>query len=458
MRVEIIFVYIALLCLPLNVVLAADYYVDKNHGSASDSNDGTSESLPWLTINKAATTLTAGDTVYVKDGEYNEAVVISNSGSVGSPITFKNYPGHSPVIDGTDVVISSNYALIYANSKDYIIIDGFEFRDSDENCLNMWRCDEFIIRNNLIHSNDVNGRDCVLAGYSEGGLIENNEVYDCGGNAINISSTTDVVVKSNYIHDNPNHTGVNIFPVTTDSQVDFSGNNVFYNKITGCTSGIYSRHQTNNIIAFNLIYDNDVSNASGIYFHHTDGDETTTTANTKVYNNTIVNNDNYGIEVEQHHNLDIKNNIIYGSTVAMSFESGSTTGHTIDYNLYTASSNFRWGSGDNINFATWKTNSSQDANSSEDDPLFNSNYYITNGSPAINNGDNQYSDGDGNQFDLGGFLVWDDDVDAVSGYWVDGVDMGAYAYIANVIISGSNKVSGGGTGTLLNGTGTITGQ
>ena len=49
------------------------YYVDQNNPQTSDSNPGT-EDLPWKTIQKAAETIMAGDTVYVKEGTYNEQI------------------------------------------------------------------------------------------------------------------------------------------------------------------------------------------------------------------------------------------------------------------------------------------------------------------------------------------------------------------------------------------------
>jgi len=45
----------------------ADYYVDGAHGSASDANAGT-EQAPWLTVQHAADSVAAGDTVFVKAG------------------------------------------------------------------------------------------------------------------------------------------------------------------------------------------------------------------------------------------------------------------------------------------------------------------------------------------------------------------------------------------------------
>ena len=84
---------------PGSKVYAATYYVDQNAAGASDSNPGT-EALPWLTISKAASTLTAGDTVYVKEGVYREFVRPANSGTAGKPITYEAYPGDPVVITG----------------------------------------------------------------------------------------------------------------------------------------------------------------------------------------------------------------------------------------------------------------------------------------------------------------------------------------------------------------------
>ena len=103
------------------------YYVAK---TGLDSNDG-SLAHPWLTINHAASTAVAGDTVYVRSGTYNEYVFdCYHSGTAGNPITFENYPGESPIIDGTGLANpSSNYGLLYIVGN-YINWQGFEIRNS----------------------------------------------------------------------------------------------------------------------------------------------------------------------------------------------------------------------------------------------------------------------------------------------------------------------------------------
>jgi LysM repeat protein len=74
------------------------YYVDGNLGS--DSNPGTL-SQPWKTIYKAVRELVAGETVYIRGGEYNtnqKSYKFSNSGTSAKPITVSNYPGEQVII------------------------------------------------------------------------------------------------------------------------------------------------------------------------------------------------------------------------------------------------------------------------------------------------------------------------------------------------------------------------
>jgi hypothetical protein len=71
----------------LGAQTGATYYVST---SGSDNNPGTL-AAPWLTIQKAANTATAGATVYVFGGVYTEIVSFPNSGTAKAPITFQSY-------------------------------------------------------------------------------------------------------------------------------------------------------------------------------------------------------------------------------------------------------------------------------------------------------------------------------------------------------------------------------
>lgn len=65
--------------------LATTYYVSK---TGLDSNAG-NISAPWLTITKASTVMVAGDTCIVGDGDYDEQVYETTSGSSGNYITYQ---------------------------------------------------------------------------------------------------------------------------------------------------------------------------------------------------------------------------------------------------------------------------------------------------------------------------------------------------------------------------------
>ncbi len=62
----------------------ATYYVSVQRGS--DSNNGTSDGTPWLTIGKALSVVAAGDTVYVGAGVYREQLTVATSGANNSLI------------------------------------------------------------------------------------------------------------------------------------------------------------------------------------------------------------------------------------------------------------------------------------------------------------------------------------------------------------------------------------
>jgi len=68
---------LALALVPHGAALAATYWVSTE---GDDSNPGTSES-PWRTIQQAADTIAPGDTVFVREGTYDERVTVPASGT-----------------------------------------------------------------------------------------------------------------------------------------------------------------------------------------------------------------------------------------------------------------------------------------------------------------------------------------------------------------------------------------
>ena len=99
--------------------------------TGSDYNSGTS-TAPFKTIQKAADTVKAGGTVYIKGGTYKERVLLKTSGTSTAYITFSNYPGETVTIDGMGIPLTTiRGALFDTDRKAYIIINGLKVINSD---------------------------------------------------------------------------------------------------------------------------------------------------------------------------------------------------------------------------------------------------------------------------------------------------------------------------------------
>jgi Right handed beta helix region len=105
---------------------AAVYYVATN---GADSSPG-DLARPWATIQKAADTLAPGDTAFVRGGTYAKVTVNVSGTAAGGYVTFQNYPGETPVIDGTGVTPpGGDTALFLISGRQYVSINGFELRN-----------------------------------------------------------------------------------------------------------------------------------------------------------------------------------------------------------------------------------------------------------------------------------------------------------------------------------------
>ncbi len=97
--------------------------------SGNDDNDG-SEAAPWRTIQHAADSVAAGDTVLIRGGSYNEAVFMNVSGSeADGVITFMSYEGETAVLDGTSLSNPDGDIGIDIIDQSYLIIKGLEIRN-----------------------------------------------------------------------------------------------------------------------------------------------------------------------------------------------------------------------------------------------------------------------------------------------------------------------------------------
>lgn len=98
------------------------FYVDQGHPQSSDEDPGTSPDLPWETIGKANETLTAGQTVVIGAGTYEEEIAPKNSGADGAPITY--------VARGGDEKPVVRHVILLR--KDHIRVIGFEITQNSK--------------------------------------------------------------------------------------------------------------------------------------------------------------------------------------------------------------------------------------------------------------------------------------------------------------------------------------
>ena len=85
---------------------------------------------PWRTIQHAADAATAGSTVNVHGGTYEERVALHVSGNTHDGyVTFRSYPGETAVLDGERLAPGVRSAMLVIHNKSYVRIERLEIRN-----------------------------------------------------------------------------------------------------------------------------------------------------------------------------------------------------------------------------------------------------------------------------------------------------------------------------------------
>lgn len=242
--------------------------------SGNDNNSGTIDQ-PLKTIQAAVDRAKPGDTVYIRDGTYVEAVSITQSGNSENLITVKAYPGEKPVIDGRagvdclncglpDATLARtdsktgrafNWAPLVGIQGDYIILEGFVVKRSIGRGIVVWRNDSKLsgvtLKNNQIL--DSRNAGILLEGNTENVLIENNVIWHSGSYApwVDGRSASEL--------DWPG-----ALSVKGGNYVTVRENTIFENWAEGILIDTNSGNSKNIIVEDNVVYDNF---ALQIYIH-----------------------------------------------------------------------------------------------------------------------------------------------------------------------------------------------
>lgn len=283
--------------------------------NGNDQNDG-SKSKPFRTLDKATAEATAGTTVFIRKGTYNEKLIVKQSGTKSKPVIFKPYEEEKVVLSGIKQKDKEgNTSLVTVNNKSYVEIRGLTIQDlttklRDATVMGIYvagSSSHIVLESNHIqrietHADEGNGHGIAVYGTGEMKDIKilNNTVED-----LKLGSSESLVlngnvhgfkVENNIVRDS-NNIGIDMigYEGVSDSN-DFVRNGVVKNNI------VY------NITSYgNPAYGKDY-NAGGIYV---DGGR-----NIAIEKNTVYKCD-IGIEATSEHagkyadEININNNIIY---------------------------------------------------------------------------------------------------------------------------------------------------
>ncbi|MHC4140914.1 MAG: right-handed parallel beta-helix repeat-containing protein [Planctomycetota bacterium] len=329
------------------------YYVRK---SGSDSANGQSPATAWLTVDKAANTMVAGDWVYVGAGVYDEQVSPNNDGTAAEPIRFVAdttgaQTGDAGTVEITDSGGSTEVILIESN--DYIEFVGFKI------------------------SGGLDGVKWDLT--SVGGLLEECEVTGAGDRGVDVNNTSTLTLNDCEIHTITSeglyvHNGATV----TMNRTNIHDNGKFGIRINSSTDTvnayrcrIYSndsdgvRMEAGTFTAVNCLIDGNVDKA----IYAITGPTTVT-----LWHCTIDNNGHDGYKQDDNGNsAEIRNCIITNNGQSGIEEAAGTVDHT---------ENLIWNNSPNY------TGTSADATELSEDPLFVSaaDRHLQETSPAIDEG------------------------------------------------------------------------
>jgi hypothetical protein len=172
---------------------ATTYYVDSGT-AGSDTNAGTSATVPWKTLSKVqAATLGAGDSVLFRRGaSWTGTLAIAGSGTATSPITLGSYGvgGERPSFT-YDCSTGHTTGQVFSIAGDYVTVDSLLFQDTTP-------C--YGTGNHLDTSSDYyNGGAVYLQPGSDHDVVTNSEFNNVG---IGVRIRGDyATVSHNYIHD-----------------------------------------------------------------------------------------------------------------------------------------------------------------------------------------------------------------------------------------------------------------
>lgn len=265
------------------------YYVTP---TGDDDNTG-DFTHPWRTIQKAADTLVAGDTVYIRTGTYHEQAVPQNSGSAGQPITYAAYPGETATIDGSSITLQDDLdGLLNVAGKSYIVVSGLRIINAGPYGNNagimVLNSDHITVTNNSTYNTNSSG---IGVWGSNNIIVDNNRVDEAGGGGwqecITIAGTDTFEVRNNEVL-NCHKEGIDAKDGAANGKI--YRNHVHHVQAVGIYVDAWDKHTYNIAVYQNVVHDIQDNNGFSI-----GSEQGGLLENVQVYNNIAYHNRYLGL-------------------------------------------------------------------------------------------------------------------------------------------------------------------
>jgi len=259
------------------------YYV------ATTGNDGWpgTSGQPWATLQHAADTAVAGDTVLVASGNYAGFRVVDKSGSAGSPITFRSQTQGGANINslGPSQAHGSMIELEGSSANiQYWVIDAFSIDGTVQTAgygVDVRGSDHVTVQNCTVHNAFKTG---IFAAFSDYYIVQNCTSHNNGEHGIYNSNSSDYgVVRGNYVYSNAS------FGVHTNGDYTMGGDGVISNWL------LEKNNSSNNVTGLNfdqvettVVRNNLIYNFSGKGFSLYGSGTGVGSRNNRILNNTAL--------------------------------------------------------------------------------------------------------------------------------------------------------------------------
>lgn len=191
--------------------MATTYYVSASEGN--NNNPGNQPNKPLRTIQAAINKLQAGDTIAVRAGTYTERLHIQKPGTIDAPILITAHEGEQAIIDGTNLTIPAETALVAIQQSQYVTFNGLIVRNAGGRGLIIDRSSHITVRGCMVEICQAGG---IQAAQTDSLLIEKCIVHDCARRflaygpgrqnvALLVKQASDVAIRENQVYENTDH-------------------------------------------------------------------------------------------------------------------------------------------------------------------------------------------------------------------------------------------------------------